>query len=587
MKKGQVVTTKEIIRVYLNHMRPYKWAAFVVLLSAIIAYITNIVVPLFFKRFFDILANPSVDSVELLTKTLFYILGLMLAEWLFFRITAQTTVWMQSRVMVDLMQSSERYLIRHSYQFFTNNFGGSLVRRVNRLSRSYEDIYDQFLFTLLPIFISSIGILGVLYYRQVWLGVALTAWIIIFLSVNYTFARWKQKYDFARAAKDSETTGVLSDTITNSTNIKLFTGYNHEDSLFKNITEELNKLRIFVWRLNELMDAIQSLMMVGIEFGIMYIAIRLWNKGLITIGDFALIQAYLVTLMMRLWEFGRVIRRTYESLADAAEMVEILNMPHEIQDIKTAIPLNDVQGKIEFNNVTFSYNQTRPVLENFSLIIQPGERIALVGPSGGGKTTVTKILFRLYDIDRGHILIDGQDIARVTQDSLRDNISLVPQEPILFHRSLAENIRYGRREATDEEVLTASRLAHCDEFIKDLPQQYETYVGERGIKLSGGERQRVAIARAILKDAPILILDEATSSLDSESEALIQDALKKLMKGKTTIVIAHRLSTIMQMDRIVVIENGEITDTGTHKELLKKTNTYRRLWKIQAGGFIP
>jgi ABC-type multidrug transport system fused ATPase/permease subunit len=267
-------------------------------------------------------------------------------------------------------------------------------------------------------------------------------------------------------------------------------------------------------------------------------------------------------------------------------MVDILKEPHEVQDARRAKPLAVSRGAIGFSDVKFSYNQTRTVLKDFNLNIEAGEHVALVGPSGSGKSTVVKLLFRFYDLDKGKILIDGQKISGVTQESLRDQVSLVPQDPSLFHRSLKENIRYGKLDATDEEVVEAAKKAHSHDFISSLSQGYDTLVGERGIKLSGGERQRVAIARAILKDAPILVLDEATSSLDSESEMLIQDALKTLMKGKTSIVIAHRLSTIMQMDRIIVMQDGRIIDQGTHQELLKRQGMYKKLWEIQAGGFI-
>ncbi|HVU79954.1 MAG TPA: ATP-binding cassette domain-containing protein [Candidatus Paceibacterota bacterium] len=248
--------------------------------------------------------------------------------------------------------------------------------------------------------------------------------------------------------------------------------------------------------------------------------------------------------------------------------------------------LKTTNGAIEFKNIEFHFSKTASILKDFNLVISGREKVALVGPSGAGKSTITKLLLRLYDIKSGSIEIDGQNIADVTQDSLRDAIAFVPQEPILFHRTLMENIRYGRRGASDEAVIEAAKKAHCHEFISKLPQGYDTFVGERGIKLSGGERQRVAIARAILKDAPILVLDEATSSLDSESEALIQDALEVLMRGKTVIVIAHRLSTIMKMDRIVVLEGGKVVADGTHDELLAQKGLYHKLWSIQAGGFI-
>jgi ATP-binding cassette subfamily B protein len=280
--------------------------------------------------------------------------------------------------------------------------------------------------------------------------------------------------------------------------------------------------------------------------------------------------------------FGQAYK---EFLLDAEEMTAILTTPHEIQDAPGAKTLSVTQGKIQFDLVSFGYDE-RLIFKKFNLTIHPGEKVALIGPSGGGKTTIVKLLFRFFDINGGKITIDGQNIASVTQDSLRDGLALVPQEPILFHRSLYDNIAYARPSAKESEVYEAAKLAHAHEFIKAFPKGYETFVGERGVKLSGGERQRVAIARAILKNAPILVLDEATSSLDSESEMLIQDALHNLMSNRTTIVIAHRLSTIMQMDRIVVIDGGKVIEEGKHKELLKvKQGTYQKLWEIQAGGF--
>jgi len=267
-------------------------------------------------------------------------------------------------------------------------------------------------------------------------------------------------------------------------------------------------------------------------------------------------------------------------------MSELLCTPHEIVNDSRALPLIVQRGEIRFRDVDFRYRDGGAILSQFNMRVEGGEKIALVGPSGAGKTTVTKLLLRLYAVDGGTIDIDGQDIAKITLESLRDAIAFVPQDPVLFHRSLMENIRYGRKDATESEVIEAARKAHCHEFISALPKGYGTFVGERGVKLSGGERQRIAIARALLKNAPILVLDEATSSLDSESESLIQDALETLMQGKTVIIIAHRLSTISKMDRIIVIEDGRVVAEGRHDQLIAQGGRYQTLWNIQAGGFL-
>ena len=422
---------------------------------------------------------------------------------------------------------------------------------------------------------------------NIYLGLGILVWIILFLLINWVFTKYKLKFDIKRSEAETATSSFLADTVTNNANIKLFNGYKKENSSFSNLTENLHKVRRFAWDLGAGFYGLQSLLLVFLEVGIFYFAIKLWNRNVLTVGDFVLIQTYIIAVMSMVWDFGKIIMKIYEKLAEAEEMTVILNTPHEIVDIKNANDLKVKFGKINFKNVGFAYEEDESIIDNFSLEIKAKETVALIGTSGAGKTTLTKLLLRMFDIQKGKILIDGQDISQVTQESLRNNISLVPQDPILFHRSLMENIRYGKFDATDEEVIKAAKLAHCDEFISKLHFGYNTFVGERGIKLSGGERQRVAIARAILRNAPILILDEATSSLDSESENFIQDSLDELMKDKTVIVIAHRLSTVKKVDRIVVIENKKIVEDGTHINLIKlKRGIYNKLWNIQVGGFI-
>ena len=494
--------------------------------------------------------------------------------------------YFQPKVMFDLTNTCYRYLQQHSLGFFNSSFVGSLVTKVRRYERSFEQIADQITFDLGRSLLDAIMILAVLLWQYRTFGLIVLAWCSVYVVFAYVYSIYKLPYDIKRAAADTQTTAQLADSITNNVNIKLFASYKTEYDRFGEVTDSQFRLRKKSWDLGTIGDTIQAVMMIVLELLIIYLAVSYWQEGALNVGDIALLQAYLANIFDKFWNTGKNIRNIYEALADGNEMTQILNTPHEIQDDLKAKILDVKNGTIEFKDVTFTYPNGVNVFKHFNLHITPGERIAFIGPSGGGKSTITKLLFRFHNLDRGKILVDEQNIAKVTQNSLRSAFAFVPQEPILFHRSLLDNIRYAKPEASEEEVIRAAKLAHAHEFISSFPQGYESLVGERGIKLSGGERQRVAIARAILKDAKILVLDEATSSLDSQSELYIQDALKELMKGRTTLVIAHRLSTIMQMDRIVVIENGEIIEEGKHKELLKaKQGLYQKLWEIQAGGF--
>lgn len=571
-------------------LKPDTWLFFGVFASFIAGNSIVVFVPLFYKRFFDTITtapDPRV-AVPALVGIIMTILLLNTVNWILFRVGLFGLNRVESRGMARLRQQSFDYLMHHSHTFFANSFTGSLVQRVSRFARSLEHLVDTFAFNIVPLSITIVGSIIVVWFIQPVLAYIIFAWIVIFTAFNFAFSIWKLKYDIASTAADSRTVGALADVIANQNPVELFAAHRDESERFKEVTNDQARATRTVWDLNTVVDAVQGGLIVLVEFAVFYYAIQLWGKGLLTAGTFVLVQVYVIQLAVRLWDFGRIVRTVYEAFADSKEMVQILALPHEIKNAPGAKELSVSPGAIEFDKVLFNFQSTRNVLSDIAFSIPGGQKLALVGPSGAGKTTIVRLLLRLHDVTGGSIRVDGQDIRHVTLESLHKNIALVPQDPVLFHRTLMENIRYGKPEAGDDEVLNAAKLAHCDEFIDLLPDRYETHVGERGVKLSGGERQRVAIARAILKNAPILVLDEATSSLDSHSESLIQDALDKLMEGKTAIVIAHRLSTIRKMDRIIVVAGGSVIEDGTHTELLEKRGSlYRTLWELQAGGFIP
>jgi ATP-binding cassette, subfamily B, bacterial len=337
----------------------------------------------------------------------------------------------------------------------------------------------------------------------------------------------------------------------------------------------------------ERMRWFQFIATLSLQVGMVTYAARLWMDRSISAGSFAMVASLLLLVINDIRNLTRRFLEFFEYIGNVADGVGIIIRPHEITDLPEAQELVVTRGEIQFEKVKFTYPGGIDVFDGLDLTIRPGERVGLVGFSGSGKSTFVNLILRLYDIEAGRILIDGQDIRKVTQDSLRSAVSMISQEPMLFHRSLLENVRYGSLEATDDEVRDAARRAHADEFIESLPNGYNALVGERGVKLSGGQRQRVAIARALLKNAPIFFLDEATSSLDSITERQIQESIEQLMQGRTTIVIAHRLSTIAHLDRIVVFHAGKVIEDGTHSNLLQRGGHYARMWSMQAGGFLP
>lgn len=580
--------TGKTIRFYLKHAFAHPWELSAIFTGLFIGVGTDLVFPFVYKRIIDGMTF-GVD-VKQLTGLVFILLWLGLLHWAGWRLISYCVCHFEPACMTAIMNECFDAIHSHSYNFFNNNFVGGFVKKVNRMARAFEEITDNVFFNFTPLGLKIVATTAVLFYLRPLLGAVILAWIFLFLAMNFLLAVYKlKKYDIPRAEADTLVTARLADTFLNNSNVKLFAAMPYERIEFRKVSGLWLARTMKSWLMNQHVEMTQGLLMVAIEFIIMYYAVIFWSQKFLTVGDIALIQAYLFLLFHNLWDFGRNIRNLYERFADAAEMTEILETPIEIKDAPGARKIKITRGKIDFEKVSFAYTDATEsdVIKNLTFKIKPGEKIALIGPSGGGKSTIVKLILRLFDIDKGSVKIDSQEIAKYSQDSLRSQIALVPQDPILFHRSLLENIRYGRRDASDKEVFAAARLAHCHDFIETFPNKYETHVGERGVKLSGGERQRVAIARAILSNAKILILDEATSSLDSESERLIQDALKNLMKNKTTLVIAHRLSTIVQMDRILVLKDGRIVEEGDHSSLVaRQDGLYNKLWELQSKGYL-
>ena len=585
-KEKEKLHTRLVLKYFWQVIRQYKLSFFTVIILALLSAGLDIYIPLRFLKLWEVLNTNNfflAGDARIILVGIF-ILGLI--RWMISRSNSFVNSFFQASVLSGLRKQAFSYLMGHSHSFFANNFSGSLIQKINKYTRAFERLMDSLIVDIIPLSIRSIGSVIAIYTINPKYSYILAIFCLVFILTAFVYTRLKLKYDIIASELDSKTSGALADSIGNHSSIELFASQEYENERVGGVINEQRKATVYNWYLWGGLSVIQSFYTITIEFIIFWFAIGDWKVGLISLPVMILIQGYLGRLTNNLWSFTNIVRAYYDSFSDAQGMAVILNIPYEISD-NVSVILEKVKGEVTFNNVTYIYekNETK-VFDNFSLTIPAGQKIAIVGSSGAGKSTFVNLLMRLFNLTSGRILIDNVDISYVSQKNLREQIAFVPQDPVLFHRTLMENIRYGKRDATDEEVKKASALANCDKFIDRLPLGYETYVGERGIKLSGGERQRVAIARAILRDAPILVLDEATSALDSESEMLIQDALHNLIKNKTTIVIAHRLSTVREMDRIIVIEDGKIIEDDTHDELIKKDEgVYKKLWNLQAGGF--
>lgn len=478
------------------------------------------------------------------------------------------------------------YLTLHSMSYFHNRFAGSLGSKIWGAHGGMHGAFETVLWNYAPTLITALSSIGLVATVDMRLAAFFAVWVVFIVVVNILFSKRTSVLSEERATVKSKTTGLIVDVLTNVVAMKNFAQRPREVGRVHDATRDFNAVAIKAWWHSEWILVINNVMLGIFAVCMLVGAFWLWRDQSITTGDLIMILAIINGIMGWFTFIGSSINQFAERLGEVREGLDEVVRPHEIVDTLDAQVLGQNSGDVAFDNITFAHGNN-VVFKAFNLTIPAGQRVGIVGPSGSGKTTFVSLLLRQHDVAEGAIRVGGVDVRSVTQDSLHEVIAVVPQEPNLFHRTIRDNIAYGKPDATDAEVEEAAKKAKAHEFIIALHEGYKTLVGERGVKLSGGQRQRVAIARAILKAAPILVLDEATSSLDSESETAIQIALKELMQGKTVVAIAHRLSTIRTMDRIIVLDKGAIVEDGTHDELTKAGGLYAKLWEHQAGGFLP
>ena len=591
-KKNQPKTAWRTWRYYWQELKRYKWhtlACF--LLTPVVVFIRAVLAPMIFADLIEkaTLGLPAeemwaIAATEIILFGLVFAASKMLLEPL--RLWA---CWkMEILAIYDLASLGFDTVAAQSMQFHNDRFSGSLVSQTNKFVWAFERLIDVIVWDLWPMVVYILMVVITLANQAWWFALGLVVFVVVYAVVAFFSYRKMMPLNEAEAEAENKQTGQLADSISNIISVKSYAHEAHEEKRFVKAARHTYEVSRGLMHASIGRDVKFGLVQVGITAMILVflVAGREWLG--VSVSTLVLIVTYAQSIQGELWNFTHIFKNWNRAFGDAHEMTLILDMVDDVVDAPDAAPLEMDAATVKFDNVKFQHKDAKsPIFEDFDLEIEPGERVGLVGVSGSGKTTLTKLLLRFADVSDGAVLVSGQDIRKVTQHSLRKNIAYVPQETSLFHRSIAENIAYGKPNATKAEIERAAELANADKFISDLPEGYDTLVGERGVKLSGGQRQRIAIARAILKDAPILVLDEATSALDSESEALIQDALAKLMKYRTSIVIAHRLSTVANLDRIVVLQDGKIVEQGRHHELLAKPKgVYRQLWERQSGAFM-
>ncbi len=589
--KERKVDFRRNLKIYWEIVSPYKWAYLFVILMVLIFEGLHVSEKYLFKVIIDngtdfsngALESKALISIFLIVAGIFIVISFVKAATNWLKIHASNIF--EGSMLYDLKRRYFNHIIHLSHRFHVSHKTGSLISRLTRGSRGVEGITDFIIFDVAPLVLQFLIVAITFFYLDVTSMVVLSVTIFAFIgySIYMSFAQQKTNL-IANSAEDREKANI-ADVFMNIDSIKYYGKENFIKNRFAKISDNTRNWFVKLWHYGRWFNFGQSLVLAFGTFFLFYFPLLKFIDGRITIGTIAFIYTAYLGLIGPLFGFVHSIRRLYMHVADVQDLFDYEKFKNDIEDRKNAGKLRVKEGKINFDNISFKYYD-RKVINNVSLKINAGEKIALVGHSGSGKTTLVKLLYRLYDVDSGAVKIDGEDIRDVQQESLRGELSIVPQEAILFDDTIYENIRFSNPRATKQEILKAMKFAQLDKFVNLLPRRENTIVGERGVKLSGGEKQRVSIARAILANKKILVLDEATSALDSKTEYEIQKALKELMKGRTSIIIAHRLSTIMHADKIVVMDKGKIVQSGKHSELIKKSGVYRELWNLQKGGYI-
>ncbi len=578
-------TNRQTLKFYWQQIKKYRTSFFIALISIpLAALLIDTLLPYFFSLTIGGLASNNEPAIW---HNLLLAAGVGLSGAAINLIGFQALTRHEAYVRVSLSDTTFESLMRKDMRFFVNEKVGALTSRFIDFIRSQVNLQDLLIIRTLG-FVLSVSTGLIIVAVQSWLLAIVICFLIVGLVIQVKWSLKKRApWRHERKTLTGEIHGSIADAFTNNLVVKTFAGENQEISTVSHKNKLFRELFLKDIGFISKEGSARVALMVVVQIIAIGLCAYLVLHGQMKIALAIFTLTYLQRIASQIFSLGDILNGYDQALLEAAPMSDILARPSIVNDKPDAFSLHHITPTIELVDISYRYADAgEDVLQNITLSIPAGQKVGLVGQSGAGKTTITHLLLRFSDISDGVITIDGHDIRDVTQESLRKNIAYVPQEPMLFHRSLRENITYGKTDATDEEVHKAVRQANAFEFIKKLPKGLDTIVGERGIKLSGGQRQRIAIARAILKDAPILVLDEATSALDSETEKLIQDALAKLMKGRTSIVIAHRLSTIAKLDRIVVLDNGRIIEQGSHAELLSQKGIYAKLWSHQSGGFI-